>query len=143
MGRRGRDGMDADEGKDGLDPQRIDKWLWCARFFKSRAQATEAVAGGRVQLNGERVKPARPLKPGDVLVLSLGARELEVVVRALLLRRGPSGEARLAYEETPASRARGEKLAEQCRLGAMPPRPPGRPGKHDRRELRRLQRGDD
>jgi ribosome-associated heat shock protein Hsp15 len=142
MGRRGGED-EAEEGEDGLDPQRLDKWLWCARLYKSRSQAAEAVAGGRVHLNGQRVKPAHDVRPGDLLALSLGSREIEVAVLGLLARRGPATEARLAYEETPDSRARGERLAEQRRLAAQVPRPAGRPDKHDRRELRRLHRGDD
>lgn len=142
MGRRGGEDESA-EGGDGLDPQRLDKWLWCARFYRSRSQAADAVAGGRVHLNGQRVKPAHKVCPGDLLALSLGSREIEVAVLGLLSRRGPATEARLAYEETPDSRARGERLAEQRRLAALAPRPLGRPDKHDRRELRRLHRGDD
>lgn len=144
MGRRG--GEDEDEasaGEDGLDPQRLDRWLWCARFYKSRSQAAEAVAGGLVHLNGQRVKPAHKVRPGDVVALSLGTREVEVAVRGLLSRRGPATEARAAYEESAESRLRGERLAEQRRLAALAPRPLGRPDKHGRRELRRLHRGDD
>ncbi|MCU0976036.1 MAG: S4 domain-containing protein [Steroidobacteraceae bacterium] len=143
MGRRGGSGEAAEEGEDGLDPQRLDKWLWCARFYKSRSQAAEAVAGGRVHLNGQRVKPAHAVKPGDLVGLSLGTRDVEVAVLGLLARRGPATEARTAYEETPDSLARGERQAEHRRLAALVPRPEGRPGKHDRRELRRLHRGDD
>jgi ribosome-associated heat shock protein Hsp15 len=142
MGGRGA-ARDAEEGDDGLDPQRLDKWLWCARFYRSRSQAAEAVAGGRVHLNGLRVKPAHKVKAGDGLSLSLGTREIEVVVLGLLARRGPATEARAAYEETPESRARGERQAEQRRLAAQAPRPLGRPDKHGRRELRRLHRGED
>lgn len=129
--------------QEGLDPQRLDKWLWCARFYKSRSLAAEAIAGGRVHLNGQRVKPAHRVKPGDVVRLSLATRELDVVVLGLLARRGPAAEARVAYEETPDSRARGERLAEQRRWVALAPRPLGRPDKHGRRELRRLHRGDE
>lgn len=141
MGGRGEE--EAQAGEDGLDPQRLDKWLWCARFYKSRSQAAVAVAGGRVHLNGQRVKPAHRVRTGDVVALSLGTRELEVGVLGLLSRRGPATEARTAYEETPESRARGERLAEQRRLAALVPRPLGRPDKHGRRELRRLHRGDE
>ncbi len=143
MGRRGGGGEAAEDDGDGLDPQRLDKWLWCARFYKSRSQAAEAVAGGRVHLNGQRVKPAHKVEPGDLVGLSIGMREIEVAVLTLLLRRGPATEARTAYEETSDSRARGELHAEQRRLAALAPRPLGRPDKHERRELRRLHRGDD
>lgn len=143
MGRRGGGDEAAEDDGDGLDPQRVDKWLWCARFYKSRSQAADAVSGGRVHLNGQRVKPSHKVKPGDRVSLSLGMREVEVTVRGLLARRGPATEARTAYEETPDSLARGERQAEQRRLAALAPRPLGRPDKHERRELRRLHRGDD
>lgn len=119
---------------------RIDRWLWQARFYKSRALATEAVAGGHVRLNGVRVKPARVVQPGDRLEVSRGGRVLECVVRAIPARRGPAPEARLAYEETPESIARGERHAEAMRLGAgAAPRPEGRPDKRERRQLRALE----
>ncbi len=133
----------APEGEAGLDPQRLDRWLWCARFYRSRSQAAEAVAGGRVHVNGVRVKAAHRVRPGDRLSLSLGSREVEVQVLAPLSRRGPATEARAAYEETIESRALGERLAAQRRVAALAPRPAGRPDKHERRELRRLHRGDD
>ena len=138
MGKGGEE--EAETAEDGLDPQRLDKWLWCARFYKSRSQAAEAVSGGRVHVNGQRVKPAHKVEPGDRVSLSLGTREVEVVVLGMLSRRGPATEARTAYEETPDSRARGEHQAEQRRLAALAPRPLGRPDKHGRRELRRLHR---
>jgi ribosome-associated heat shock protein Hsp15 len=142
MGRRGGGGG-AEEDGNGLDPQRLDKWLWCARFYRSRSQAAEAVAGGLVHVNGRRVKPSHVIRPGDLVGLSLGPREIEVAVLGLLARRGPATEARTAYEETAESRSRGERHAEQRRLAALVPRPLGRPDKHGRRELRRLHRGDD
>jgi ribosome-associated heat shock protein Hsp15 len=143
MGRGGGGGAEAQDDGDVADPQRLDRWLWCARFYKSRSQAAEAVAGGRVHLNGQRAKPAHKVVPGDLVSLTLGTREIEVTVLGLLARRGPATEARTAYEETADSRARGERQAEQRRLAALAPRPLGRPDKHGRRELRRLHRGDD
>ena len=119
---------------------RIDRWLWCARFFRSRGLATEAVAGGRVHLNGARVKPAHVVRTGDRIEMSLEARAIEVVVRGIPERRGPAPEARLCYEETPQSVARA--ALEAARRHATPPSPrsPGRPDKRDRRLLTALAR---
>jgi ribosome-associated heat shock protein Hsp15 len=122
------------------DPRlRIDRWLWYARFYKSRSLAAEAVAGGRVHLNGERVKPARALRVGDCLSVARGALEFECVIRGIPKRRGPAREAAEAYEETAASAARRAALAEKMRLAPSPaPRPDGRPDKHERRLIRRV-----
>lgn len=118
---------------------RIDKWLWCARFFKTRSLATDAVGGGRVHVNGVRVKPARSVRPGDVLEVTLGSETVTVKVLTIPSRRGPATEARLAYEETPESVARRERSREQRRATrlAAPPTP-GRPDKHTRRQLLEL-----
>ena len=131
------------------DPQaadrvRIDKWLWAARFYKTRSLASEAVEGGKVHVNGDRVKAARPLKPGDRLRIRRGAEELELVVLALAEQRGPASAAQALYEETEASAARRQALAEQQRAAAAsaPPRPSGRPDKKARRALSRFQRRD-
>ena len=113
---------------------RLDKWLWFARFFKSRSLATDAVAGGRVHLNGERVKPARAVRVGDTLQITRETTRYQIVVRQLPLRRGPATEAQRAYEETAESLAQRERQREQQRLA--PPSPGGRPDKHARRELR-------
>ena len=91
---------------------RLDKWLWAARFFKTRSLAQQAVAGGRVQLNGERTKRAHEVKPGDSIDVRVGEWRWEVVVRALSDRRGPAQEARKLYEETRASRAERERRQE-------------------------------
>lgn len=115
---------------------RLDKWLWCARFYKSRSEAAAAVAGGRVHLNGARVKPAHVVRPGDRIEASFGTRSIEVVVRALPTRRGPMTEARACFEETPESTARAERSAELQRLSGMAgPTTSGRPDKRDRRRL--------
>jgi ribosome-associated heat shock protein Hsp15 len=116
---------------------RLDKWLWAARFFKTRSLAAEAIAGGKVQVNGERAKPARELKPGDELRVRQGPYEKHVVVRALAARRGPASEAAALYDETEESRRARERLAEQRRF-EIADYDAGRPTKKDRRELRRL-----
>ncbi|MGC3980543.1 MAG: RNA-binding S4 domain-containing protein [Steroidobacteraceae bacterium] len=113
---------------------RLDKWLWHARFFKSRSQATEAAAGGLVHVNGERVKASRDIKIGDRLDITRDELRMEVIVRTLPQRRGPASEARLSYEETEASMQLREKQREQQRYA--PPAPTRRPDKHERRALR-------
>ena len=118
---------------------RIDKWLWCARFFKSRAQATAAVAGGLVHVNGERVKPSRAVHVDDRIEITRDEQRFQVVIRGLPARRGPAPEARTHYVETEASIAAREQQRERSRLA--PPAPEGRPDKHARRLLRDLRRG--
>ena len=127
---------DIDSARGGL---RIDKWLWFARFFKSRSQAADAVSGGRVHVNGERAKPSRSIHVGDRLLISRDEIRFDVVVSSLPVRRGPAGEAHAAYVETPESIATREQRRENARLA--PPAPDGRPDKHDRRALRNLRRG--
>ena len=124
---------------------RIDKWLWAARFFKTRAVASQAVVGGRVHLNGERVKPARPIKPGDELRITRGNDEFVVIVIGLHDRRGPSSLARTLYDETEASIEARQSGREQRRLMAAtrPVDPVRRPGKRDRRLIRRFIRNSD
>ncbi|MGE5472342.1 MAG: RNA-binding S4 domain-containing protein [Bacteroidota bacterium] len=118
---------------------RIDKWLWAARFFKTRSLATDAVSGGKIKLNGAPTKPARDVKIGDRLDIFNGDTRWEVVVRALGEKRGPAAEARLLYEESAASIAARE--AEQARR-KFEQEPAaqihGRPTKRDRRQLGRL-----
>jgi ribosome-associated heat shock protein Hsp15 len=119
---------------------RIDKWLWAARFFKTRSLASDAVTGGKVLVGGERVKPAKLLQAGDEVRIRLGAFEHVVLVRQVSERRGPATIAATLYEETEASRAAREKLAEQLRMapGGFVFEDKGRPTKRDRRELERL-----
>jgi ribosome-associated heat shock protein Hsp15 len=118
---------------------RLDKWLWAARFFKTRGLAQAAVEGGRVKLDGERVKPAKELRSGDRLQISVGELAWEVVVAALSERRGPASFARTLYEETATSRAAREAKLEARRLQVEPARGlKGRPTKRDRRALDRL-----
>jgi ribosome-associated heat shock protein Hsp15 len=115
---------------------RLDKWLWAARFFKTRSLAQQAVAGGRVQLNGERTKPAHEVKAGNMVVVRVGDWRWEVKVIALSDRRGPAEEARKLYDETEASRAERERRNDLRRWGAEPAAAlKGRPTKRDRRRL--------
>ena len=118
------------------DSVRIDKWLWAARFFKTRSLATEAVDGGKVRLNGERVKPARAVKPGDTLDIDNGSTEWEVVVRNLADKRGSATVAQTLYAETEQSVARRQAKAEQRKYFREPSEEiKGRPTKRDRRQL--------
>jgi ribosome-associated heat shock protein Hsp15 len=121
---------------------RIDKWLWAARFFKTRSAATDAVAGGHVKVNGERAKPSREVVAGERIEIRTSAERWTVDVRALADRRGSATAARALYEETPESAA----AREQRRLEAKASRPLGadlgaRPTKRDRRRLDALRRG--
>ncbi len=120
---------------------RLDKWLWAARFFKTRALATEAVQGGKVHLNGQRVKPARAVQPGDELCIHKGDLEYTVTVTGLGERRVSARVASTWYEESEASRAQREERIRQRRLlAAAMPRMPGRPNKKDRRLIHRFKR---
>jgi ribosome-associated heat shock protein Hsp15 len=120
-----------------MDRVRIDKWLWAARFYKTRSQATEAVDGGKVEVNGARAKPAKEVRAGDELRIRLGPYEHLVVIRGLSDRRGPASVARTLYEETPESVAAREKLREEHRLAPamFVYEEKGRPTKKDRRAL--------
>lgn len=144
-----QDETGADDVRDG-DPShrftgaaglRIDKWLWCARFFKTRGLAQEAVDGGRVQVNGERVKASRHVKIGDRLRVSRERELFEVDVTGIPKRRGPGAEARLHYRETPESEAARAHIRELNRLSG--PVSSGRPDKRERRDLMRFVKGRD
>jgi ribosome-associated heat shock protein Hsp15 len=120
---------------------RVDKWLWAARFYKTRGAATEAVIGGRVHVNGERVKPAKDVREGDRVEITIEAVQHVVLIRGLAEKRGPAKVAQTLYEETPESIAKREAFAAQRKLA----RPLGadlgeRPTKQARRRLDALRR---
>jgi ribosome-associated heat shock protein Hsp15 len=120
---------------------RLDKWLWFARFYKTRSLATAAVNGGKVHINAERVKPAHRVRIGDRLSLSLQGAIAEFEILGLPQRRGPASEAQTHYLETEASALRRSQLREQRRLAELSrPRSEVRPDKRDRRRLLRLHR---
>ena len=123
----------------GTAPVRVDKWLWAARFFKTRSIAAEAVDGGKVQVNGERAKPAQSVKPGDAVRVRIGPYEHTVTVTGTAERRGTAAEAARLYTETDASRAARERLHWQLTAAAPAMEPEkGRPTKRDRRDLDRF-----
>ncbi len=123
---------------------RLDKWLWAARFFKTRSRAQQAVAAGRVKVNGERAKPARALQLLDEIMVRVGELEWQVKVKGFTERRGPAQEAIKLYEETQASRAERQRRIDLRRWGAEPAAAlKGRPTKRDRRLLDDLQDGVD
>jgi ribosome-associated heat shock protein Hsp15 len=127
---------DAEDGR-----VRIDKWLWAARFFKTRSLAAAAIEGGKVQVNGERVKRARPLQIGDEVRIRLGPYEHQLVVRELSDRRGPAPQAAALYEEKEASKVARQALALQLKsVHAIFGPERGRPTKKDRREIEKLKR---
>jgi ribosome-associated heat shock protein Hsp15 len=124
------------------DSHRLDKWLWHTRFFKTRSLATRAITGGKVHLNGERIKPAHHVKVGDRISLSLQGIVGEFEVKGLPVRRGPAAEAQTHYSESAASAERRARFKEQQRLANVSrPRPDSRPDKRERRQLAKLHRG--
>jgi ribosome-associated heat shock protein Hsp15 len=130
----------SDSGADVPGRVRVDKWLWAARFFKTRSLAADAITAGKVEVNGERVKPAKLLQTGDEVSIRLGPYVHVVHVRGISERRGPATVAVTLYEETPASVAARAKLAEQLRMApaAFVYEEKGRPTKRDRREIDRF-----
>lgn len=121
---------------------RIDKWLWAARFFKTRSLANQAIEGGHVRLNGQAVKPARELRVGDSLDIVAGGAQWTVIVRGLNEQRRPAVEAQQLYEETPESSARRAAEKEERRLAPVPGSDlRGRPTKKARRQLRGFNEG--
>jgi ribosome-associated heat shock protein Hsp15 len=120
-----------------MDSLRIDKWLWAARFYKTRSLACDEVTKHRVQINGQDVKPAREVKVGDTLTVRQGNVTKTVIVKGISAARGPAPVAQLLYEETPESTALRAKLAELNRMAAEPAHSieHGRPTKRDRRQI--------
>jgi len=120
-----------------LTSQRIDKWLWCARFFKTRSLATQAIHGGHVKLNGYTVKPARDLRVGDLLDIAIGDVKWTIAVCGLNEQRRPASEAQQLYAETPESSARREAAKDARKLAPSPGSDlRGRPTKKARRQIR-------
>lgn len=120
---------------------RLDKWLWAARFFKTRSVAAEAVEGGKVQLNGNRAKPGHAVRAGDELKIRRGPYEWVVVVRGVSLKRGPASSSQSLYEETEESKRHREMLANELRFqGRIVSEIKGRPSKKARRDLLRFTR---
>ena len=119
---------------------RLDKWLWAARFYKTRALAAEAIAGGKVQVNGDRAQRAKPLQAGDEIRIRQGPYEHLVIVRELSDRRGPASQAAELYEERPESVAAREAMAVRLKTmhSMFATDTKGRPTKRDRREIERL-----
>jgi len=125
--------MSADPAGAGGDSQRLDKWLWAARFFKTRPLAVEAINGGKVQVDGQRVKPGRAVRPGSRLVIHKGSLEWRIEVRALSKQRRPATEAALLYEESRLKRQ--EQVRERREAGVQTAPVRGRPTKRDRRRI--------
>ncbi len=119
---------------------RIDKWLWAARFFKTRSLAKNAIEGGKVQLAGQRVKVSREIVVGDVLHIRKGWDEYEIVVRAISVQRRAAPIAQTLYEETEASMSRRARAAEARKAAGALARPTQKPGKHERKALERLRK---
>ncbi|HEY5087582.1 MAG TPA: S4 domain-containing protein [Gemmatimonadaceae bacterium] len=123
------------------DGARLDKWLWAARFFKTRALAAEAIDGGKVHLNAERVKRSKGVKVGDEVRIRLGPYEHRVIVQSVSDRRGSAPVAATLYEELAESRAARELLIERRRMElAAGAADPGRPSKRDRRQIEQLRK---
>ena len=120
-----------------MEKVRIDKWLWAARFYKTRTLATDDIHKGRVQVNGQEVKPARELRIGDSVVLRQPGVVRTLVVKSLSDQRGPAPVAQLLYQETPDSLRLRAEAAEQRRMGTEPglSLKDGRPNKHDRQAI--------
>ena len=124
-----------------MDRLRVDKWLWAARFFKTRSIAKTAIEGGKVHLDGQRVKVSREICVGEILLIKQGWDEKEVVVLRLSAQRGPAPTARELYEETLASIEKREREAQARKAaGGAVARPTQKPGKHQRKALERLRK---
>ncbi|MDP5072240.1 MAG: S4 domain-containing protein [Congregibacter sp.] len=129
---------------DSLDKLRVDKWLWAARFFKTRSLAKAAIEGGKVQLDGQRVKVSREISTGDELRIRQGWDERDIIVLSLSDQRRGATEAQALYAETKESIARREQTAQARKLaGGMIGRPAGKPDKRARRQIHRFQNVND
>ncbi len=118
---------------------RVDRWLWAARFFKTRSLASEAIQGGRVKVNGQRAKPAKDVRAGDLVEVRIGELTWTVQVQGIAEKRGSAAQAALLYTETPASRERREVVLAERRLTPVPGgNARGRPTKRDRRRIETL-----
>ena len=127
------------EDKNILQKIRVDKWLWAARFFKTRADAADAVNGGKVHVNGQRVKSSRPVQVGDQLEITRGQIHSVVNVVALNDKRGSAKVAQLLYQETPESIEERELKSQQRKLlNVSMPKSQGKPNKHQRRKIREI-----
>ena len=115
---------------------RLDKWLWAARFFKTRPLAAEAINGGKVQLNGQRTKPGKTVRPGARLHIQKGSLHWEIRILALAKHRRPASEAALLYEEEESSRRERQEIVQQRRQAGIAPS--SRPNKRDRRRIQQL-----
>ncbi len=120
---------------------RIDKWLWAARFFKTRSLAAEAVSGGKVEIDGARARPSRAVRLGNQISVRRGPYEWVVIVKGMTKNRGPASQAQLLYEETDESMRRRQEIVAQLKL-ERPPEfdAPGRPSKKNRRAMQRFTR---
>lgn len=124
-----------------MDRLRVDKWLWAARFFKTRSIAKTAIEGGKVHLLGQRVKVSREICVGEKLVIKKGWDEREIIIKALSDKRGPASAAQMLYAETDVSIARREREAQARKAaGGAAARPTNKPGKHERKALERLRK---
>ncbi|NNE37328.1 MAG: RNA-binding protein [Gammaproteobacteria bacterium] len=118
---------------------RLDKWLWCARFYKTRRQATDAIKSGKVKSNADKVKPSHLVKPGDIYTIRQGPYSYEITVKGLATHRRPASEAALLHEESQDSQIQREKLAKEIKANnAMISHSQGRPTKRERRKLIRF-----
>lgn len=126
--------LNAQSPQDTLQSMRIDKWLWAARFFKTRSLAKEAIEGGKVHYDGERVKVSKEVRAGMQLTIRQGFEEKTVIIKALSEVRGGAPQAQLLYEETPHSIAKREFYGSQRKLANLA-RPDHRPSKRDRRQI--------
>jgi ribosome-associated heat shock protein Hsp15 len=124
---------------DAKEPIRIDKWLWSARFFKTRSLAADAVSGGKIEVNGDRAKPSRIVRAGDKLTIRRGPYEWTILVKEVARLRRPASQARQLYEETEESARKREASIAQLKLERLPEfDAPGRPSKKDRRAIARF-----